>query len=93
MAVRPVKKVVQKPDVPPIPESLIDPTAPLPTKEELVETAPVKRDQETCEVRPVHGFPIYAHRQGVMIRPEVWTLVRRDSWIDTQVSGKILVLR
>ena len=109
MATRLARRPTRAPAAPPAPKpSDVDPTAavavtPDPTPVPTPASAPAstastaaqerKPSPETCEVRPVHGLPIFVHRQKIMAVPNAWTLVRRDSWIDTQVAAKILEVR
>ena len=60
----------------------VDPTGPVVTAE--------KKQDDVIRVRPKHPYPIFIHRQNTSAYPGIWTLVRRDRWIDTQLEAGIL---
>jgi outer membrane biosynthesis protein TonB len=60
----------------------VDPTGPV--------TAPAKKQEDVTRVRPKGAYGIYVHRQKTTAYPGIWTLVRRDRWIETQLEAGIL---
>jgi len=57
---------------------------------------PVEPEKEAdsgyIQVTPT-GCPINAYKQGVIIKPGVWTNVKDDSWIQTQIKYGSLRVR
>ena len=43
------------------------------------------------KVTPKHGMPLFAHTQGIMIKPGVETDVEEDSWVRSQLDAQYLL--